>query len=970
MTISYSKSLLLGILISITTLNVLSQGIVFVEEQEEKYSGNAVVPGNLFSLTESTSTGAVSTISGEDIYKTPAPTLSKGLTGQLPGLFVVNGQESPGTWENVKMYIRGIGTYALGTNTALKYFVDGFEVTEDFIRNLPSSEIASTSILKDAAALSTFGMRGSNGILWVETKKGIVGAPVITYQFRSGIQQGININKPLRSYDYANLYNQAISNDNDRVWTPTYSQSQLSAYQSGSGTDIGWYDEVYKKNGYYTDTDLSFRGGSQNALYNVVLGYANQQGLFNVKNTERTHNVSFEKYALRTNIDLVLNRYFEVSLNFGGRLEDRYFPNYAVNDLANDVRDYPSNIYPIYDSQATDPISNLSGTTVYPNNPVGSLSGLGWRTEKQRIMQANFKFKENLDFLLDGLYMEQGISYFSQAVSGTGKIRNYARYNGGVAQTSDISSFIAADTLNARAMIQWIQGNMRIGYSGIFDKHALNVALNLHVSDYKGDGSTFYSFATHNLNYSGRINYVFDKRYVAELGFSYFGSDAYAPGNRFGFYPSLSAAWIVSNESFLESSDIIPYLKIRGSVGMTGGAETNISTTTLDDYGAVSFASDGRYLYQQYYASRGGFVTGFGPSFGSGSAGWVPVFIANKAVFAEKSLKYNIGFDLNVFRKLNVSFDAFMDKRSNILTYDQSVMNYFGQLIYLDNMGKMTNKGIEVSLSYNGTAGDLAYSLFGSAYLAKNTIDYMAEVTPRHPYNALTGLPYASVMGLEQIGFYQVDDFEADGNLKAGLPTPMFGTVQPGDLRYKDQDGDGFVDETDIVQIGNPAYPQWGFSFGGEVAYKGFDFSVFFTGTTGSTRNLVDYNEWRAFYNYGNAFEWAKGAWAYYPEQNIDTRANASYPRLTTQQNENNYRASSFWIRKNDFLRLKNIELGYDFSNQYFVKEAKISKLRLYVNAYNPLTFSSLLKDYNLDPESAYGYPATKSYNVGIQITF
>jgi hypothetical protein len=247
----------------------------------------------------------------------------------------------------------------------------------------------------------------------------------------------------------------------------------------------------------------------------------------------------------------------------------------------------------------------------------------------------------------------------------------------------------------------------------------------------------------------------------------------------------------------------------------------------------------------------------------------------------------------------------------------------------------------------------------------------MAEVPPKYAYNASTGLPLGTRMGLECIGYYQLHDFNADGSLKSGIPESLFGSVQPGDLRYKDQDNDGFIDQTDFVKIGDPGYPKWAFSFGGEVACKGFDFSVLFSGSAGSTINLLSNNAWRPFLNYGNAFEWAKGAWAYYPEQGIDSRESATFPRLSTQQNDNNYSASTFWIRKNDFLRLRNIELGYEFSGIRFLREAGISQYRLYVNAFNPLTFSNILKEYNMDPETAnYGYPALKSYNVGIQITF
>ncbi len=953
------KSLILVFLISSTTFNVMSQGL----DPAEKQGDSLFVPGNLFHTGITTSTGAVSTVSEETLYKSSTPNFTNTLAGRLPGLFTVSGDGTPG-WDVARLYIRGIGSYAQSTNnTTLKYYVDGFEVNSDYINYLSPAEISSVSILKDAAALSTFGMQGADGILWIETKRGNIGSPTVSFQARTGVQQAINVEKPLRSYDYATLYNQAVSNDNGMQWSPVYSENQLNDYLSGRGVDVNWYDEVYKNSGLYSDGDLSFRGGTRAVRYNVVMSYANQQGLFNVKNTDRTSNINFAKYGVRTNFDMDFNKVLSVRVDLGGRLEDRSSPNYNAYNLSQDVLNYPSNIYPIYDEMADDPISNFSGDAVHPNNPVASLKGQGWVTNRTRILQANFKFRENLDFLLKGLYMEQGFSFYARTLGQMGKTRTYARYSNGTAQTSDISTYLRSSSYSSSGMEQWMQGNATIGYSANYDKHQINSALNMHISDFKGYGSQFYTWKKHFVNYNGKVNYAYDRRYVGEFGFSYFGSDAYRPGNQYGFYPTLSAAWIVSNEAFLESNNVIKYLKIRGSVGTTGASQSNVLS---DD-----FNSGGRYLYQPYYVSGGGFVTGFGPAFGYGAGGFVPLFTANKDIFAEKSLKSNIGVDLKLDEKLSFTLDAFMDKRSGIVTQDNSIMSYYGRTLYFDNLGKMTNKGFESTITFTDKVGDLDYSLFGMAFYAKNKVDYMAEVPPKYAYNASTGLPLGTRMGLECIGFYQLHDFNADGSLKSDLPEPLFGTVQPGDLRYKDQDNDGFIDQTDILEIGDPDYPQFSYSFGGELAYKGFDFSFIFNGSAGSSVNLLNSSAWRPFLIYGNAFEWAKGAWAYYPEQQIDTRREATFPRLTTQQNDNNYSGSSFWIRKNDYLRLRNIEMGYALSNFRFIKDAGLSQCRLYVNANNPVTFSSLLSKYNMDPETTnYGYPALRSYNVGLQISF
>lgn len=922
-----------------------------------------LVPSNVLQTSAIRNTGAVATTTGEELYKSATPNLTNTLSGKLPGLFTIKGDGTPG-YGTARMYIRGIGSYAQSTDVnTLRFYVDGFEVKPEYIEYLSPEEISSVSILKDAAALATFGMNGANGVLWIETKRGNVGAPVVSFQTRSGVQQPINTVKPLGSYEYAYYYNQAISNDNGRVWSPAYDNTALNDYYYGNGTDISWYDEIFKNNGMYTDGALSFRGGSESVRYNVVLDYANQQGLMNVNNTDQTSNIRYAKYGVRTNFDMQFGKVLTVKMDIGGRLEDRSRPNYDTYTLIQNALNYPSNIYPIYDEASTDPISRFSGTAVYPDNPVASLTGLGWTTSRTKVLQANFKFKEDLDFLLDGLYLEEGFSFYSRSIGNTGKTRTYARYMNGVPQTDDQSTYIRSNGYWTSGKERWMQGNVTLGYGNTFGKNAIDAALNAHLSDYTGMGSAFYNWKYHFINYNGKVNYAYDNRYIAEVAFSYFGSDAYAPGNRYRLYPAGSLAWVASNESFLKDNNIVKFLKVRGSAGLTGATEANVY---ID-----GFETNGRYLYQQYYANGGNFVTGLGPSFGGGSSSLIPLFKANPDVTAETSMKLNAGIDMNLLNKLSITADYFIDKRSNILTLDNTVMDYTGSNIYYSNIGRMTNRGFDGSFVFADKAGDLSYSVFGNAVYAKNTVDFMGEVPPKYAYNASTGHPLGSRIGLTCIGFYQINDFNLDGTLKESVPEPLFGSVQPGDLKYQDWDGDGKIDETDISYLGAPAYPKLQYSFGADFAYKGFDLSFMFTGSAGGTVNLLDYSAWKPFLNYGNIFEWARGAWAYYPDQNIDTRETATFPRLTTGQNDNNYRLSSFWIRKNNYLRLQNVEVGYDFATLRAVSNAGISKCRLYINALNMLTFSNLLKECKMDPETAYyGYPALKSVNVGVQISF
>ena len=924
-----------------------------------------ITPGRLFEIGNQRSTAAVSTAKGATLYKTTTPAISNTLYGLVPGLSVIQGSGEPG-FDAASMYIRGIGTY--GVNT-YKIFVDGFEVDNNYFNYMAPAEIESISVLKDAAALATFGMEGANGVIWVVTKRGHIGKPTISFQTRTGQQSPTTLYKPLNSYGYANLYNQAISNDNGNVWNPKYSPTQLQAYQNGTGTNVDWFSQVVKNNGAYTDGDLMFNGGDQNSKYNVVFDYLNQQGLYNVSNSSitsntQTSNEQFQRYNMRANLDFNLFSIFEAKVDIGGRLENRKSPNYTSNfstaKLWSDLANYPSNIYPVYDTTGTNGANtHFSGTTVYPNNPVGSIMGLGWQSNSVRELLGNFSLKEKFDFITKGLYLSEAYSFNSYVQSTYNKTGTYARYIGGVTTTADKFATTVATSQVAQAQSDWRQALITLGYNKSFGNNSIISAINYQNSSYRGEG--LFPYQINRENISGRANYAYKNKYIAEFGFSYYGSDAYAPGHNWGFYPAISGAWIISSESFFKTNSILQYWKLRASVGKSGNQDANSPS---------NFASNGRFLYQQYYGINSSTMY-LGTTTPTGGVNMLnPLYIANHNVFAEASMKYNIGTDLTLFKNLALSFDLFMDKRSGILTQDNSIPGYFGNNVEFNNVGKMTNKGFEVSASYSNTIGKkVGYNINGMAAFAKNTIDYEAEVPPAYSYNAQTGRAYGTPIGLVSQGFYQLTDFNPDGSLKSGQPLPLFGKVQPGDIKYRDLDNNGVIDQNDVTAIGKPSLPTLTYAFGGSINLSGFDFGILFQGASGKSVNLLNVPGMQGFVNNGNAFPIQQGAWAYYPSQNIDTRATATYPRLTTLANNNNYRTSDFWMKNGDYLRIRNIELGYSFST-HNISSLLLSKLRVYANLVNPVTFSSLFKNYNIDPETISGYPALKSFNIGIVAVF
>jgi TonB-linked SusC/RagA family outer membrane protein len=921
--------------------------------------GHALETAPLLSVPHRLSTASISTVSGSELFKTPGSNLSNTLIGRLSGLYVRQSTDEPlgipGMAGATNMTIRGMGSYGfLGNNgfNTFKIYVNGFESNLNYFTTIPAEDIESVSVLKDAAALATFGMKGDNGVLWVTTKQGLEGKPKVELHIKTGVQQPLNINKPLGSYDYARLYNEAISNDNGMVWTPAYSDAQLQAYKNGTGTNVDWYDQGLKKSAFFTSDDLSFSGGNASAKYYLNLNYLNQQGLFNIPNTDATSNEKLQRYNLNSQLSLNFFKIFSADVNLRGMIENQKAPNFNTSALWNNMAAYPSNIYPVMQDSG-----KWSGTALYPNNPIASENALGWVSNQYRILQGNFRLKENLDLFIPGLYAAEAFSFYSYASTTYSKTANYARYYNNTVTTTDQQTTLKAQPQFPAGQEDLKQARLTLGYDHAFRDSRISTALDYYGSNYLGDGFLYY--ATNYQNLSGRVNYAYKDKYIGELGFSYFGSDAYAPGHRWGLYPALSAAWILSKEKFLAGSKVISFMKLRLSGGRSGGMNDNVTQS-------------GRYLFQQYYQSSslsgGAFYMNNPPTAAPILA---PLYTANPSIFAEKSWKYNAGLELGLFQKLNISLDAFLDKRDGILTQDHSIPDYYGYNLVYNNVGKVTSKGAEFTGLFSDKIGKFSYSLNAMVSYSQNKINYMAETPPPYTYSAQTGRAIGVPIGLVATGYYQLNDFNADGSLKQGQPVPGFGSVQPGDIKYKDLNGDGKIDQTDVTAIGHAPYPQWLYSFGGTVGCSGFELSIFFDGAAGADVNLLTAapTQTQSLVNNGNAFAMAANAWAYYPQQGIDTRATASYPRLSTTANTNNYQSSNYWIKSGDFLRLHNVELGYNLPAGMF-KKGGISSFRIYINAVNWKTWSTLLKNYHLDPETLGGYPAVKSYNAGISVSF
>lgn len=910
------------------------------DEDEKNIDFTYTIPGTSMMIKKEWSTSAISSASGEEISM-PTSSLNNMLFGKLPGLTVQGTTGEPG-YDAATLNIRGIGTY---NSADIPIFVDGFQTNMSFFQYLSPGEIESVSILKDAAALAPFGMRGANGVIWVTTKRGNVGKPTIQFQTRFGLQQPISINKPLGTAQYSKLYNEAVSNDNGNIWSPIYSEQDIL-----NAPNVDWFDETLRDYTPYTDVDLSLKGGNNIARYFVFMGYMNQNGLYDVPTNDTLANSGIRRFNVRTNLDINLFDIFEAKIDLGGRIEDRHYPNRASGDIWNDMARYPSNIYPVKNIDGT-----WTGTPVYPNNPVAETNSTGRVSTHDRTLQANFSLKEKLDFLVKGLYLKESVSFSNWTRDGASNWRTYARYIDGVQQTTDQNTPYSRTEDNGTNQWSWQHLSGTIGYDNTFGKHRISSSVNILHNTYKTDlsnnGDAGMMLNYKYMNIGGGINYVYDERYVGEFGFSFSGSDNYKPGNKWGFYPSLSMAWIISNEAFLKKNMIIDFLKLRFSVGKTG----------WDPMGTK------RYLYQTYYQSGGGLYVGNdAPTWKNGLG---LLYEPNSAIFAEQSMKYNIGLNMKLIQKIDWIFDAFLEKRSGIVSQDLMMPSTYGVEPLYRNVGKVTNKGFETEIIFSDKIGSFDYYLTGSVTYNTNKIDYMSEVITSAAA-ARTGHRIGALFGYEAERFYDISDFDINGDLNENLPIPTLGNVQPGDIKYKDQNGDFIIDENDKIQIGNPTFPECSYSFGLGGNVRGFDFKILFQGTAGRDINLLDAPLQNiAFRDNGNVYRIAEGRWAYYPDQGIDTRLVATYPRLSTEDNNNNYVNSTLWKRNGDYLKLRNVEIGYSLPEKWLSKIG-INHTRVFLQGVNLLTISKLMKDYDMDPEVLSGYPAMKSYNIGVTVNF
>ena len=878
-------------------------------------------------------TGAVSSVKGNEL-KSFVPNIANMLNGQIPGLVVQQWGCEPGA-DSPAMNARGVNTY--GSGTGLFIVIDGFQSTEAYFQQLTPQEIESITLLKDASATAIYGSKGANGVLLITTKRGTSDKIKINFSIQSGFQQPLRLPEFLGAYDYATLYNEALVNDGK---SPFYTPMDLEAYKTGNDPifhpDVDWYGTILRKAAPITNYNFTASGSNEYFRYFVLLNVLDDRSLYRKAGnvSDFSKNGTYTRYNFRTNIDVKLSKRLQGAVTLGGTIEDKTNPGTSENtsgmfDLMSSIA---PNAFPVYVSTGM-----YGGNSMY-SNPLGDLMQTGYTSYNGRSLQAIFQLKGDLGFITPGLSVNGAVGFNTYFKSYSKKSRQYARYSVDRDNADEIiyttygqNTSLAGDESSSS---QWRDYSLQasLNYNRTFNGlHNIDAIYLGSYNDYVVTGT---DLSYKNIAMGGRVTYSYDKRYIGEFSFGYNGTENFPKGHRFGFFPAGSLGWILSNEAFLKGNPILNYLKLRASYGIVGN----------DNIGGI------RYMFDQYY-------DGYGYHLGNSNNvqdGLVQGKLANPDVTWEKEKKFNVGFEATLVNKIDVSFDYFIQKRSNILSQPyRTVPDYLGISRPDINIGKVDNKGLETSIRYNGIGKkDLTYFVETSLWYAKNKVVYNAEAIQENEYLYGTGRIVGQPFVLEAIGFFK----DEDDILKS--PTQTFTDVRPGDIKYKDQNKDGKIDSNDYYPIGYTSMPQITLGLHGGITFKGFDMDIFFQGAANRTVYCGG-KYYHAFQNDGKISSIALGRWT--PE----TAETATYPRLSSENNLNNYQASSFWQKNGNFLKLRSLEIGYTLPFQ-LSRKINLEKVRIFANGTNLFSLDHM--DGFTDPETMSGYPALRIISFGLSI--
>ena len=940
----------LGYQDAVVKVGKMSHYAVVLQDSAE-FLDEVVVVGMNNRQTKRSITGAVSTIQTKELVQSPVANISNALAGKLPGLITVQSSGEPGA-DASALYIRGLGTYG---SSAPLVVIDGLPRNKADFDMLDPNEIESITILKDASSSSLYGIQGANGVVVVSTRRGGGNArPKISFTVQQALQQPIRLPETMNSYQQA-LYQRATDyNDGQPL---RYTEEVLEIIKSGSDPynypSTNWFDVVLKDHSWQQQYNINVSGtaGKDHRVNYFISGsYINQGTLLNHEDVfSRNYGVNskYDRYNFRSNVDVQATKRLQIRIDLAGRLETRVGPSESFPYVFQVITTRKPGSQNIFNPDGT--LAAGSALEIpYQNNPYGVITQSGYYQQQSNVMYGTISAKYDLDFITDGLTVQAYLSF-----ENTSNLNRHWRqtfeqfwYRGldkdgnPVYQDYTTKGRLAAST--SSYVERYTYYDVRLNYDKTFGKHQVNAQLlgnrtlkNLQYQEY------LYAYQ----GVSARAAYNYAQRYFVEFNLGYNGSENFPPGKRYGVFPSFSAGWVLSDEPWLNSPDWLKILKIRGSYGTVGndqiGGDRFLYITEFGP-GGVWVDGNSNIFHSGYYfgtTNSGSIATG----------GHNEIRVGNEYVTWEKAKKANIGFDLSLFHNnaVNLTFDYFYEKRDNILTAAGRVPDYVGITnVAPRNSGKVLNQGLEAELRIHKQIGrDFSFFTNIQVTYAKNKVLENDEPTPKFAYQDLRGYEIGYSLGYKSLGYFK-DQNDIDNSPKQNLGA----AVIPGDVKYQDTNKDGTVDVDDRVPIKCFSVPTFtgGVSLG--VNWKGFDFSLMFSGATGGSARLWTYDS-----SIINLQRWT------------ENKKDALLPIAHTSANNN---VVSDWnLMSTDYLKLRNVEIGYTIPS-HLLQKIKISSARIYLNGQNLAVWDKMwLKDR--DPESAGSgtlpYPLQRIFNIGLR---
>ncbi|WP_281310082.1 SusC/RagA family TonB-linked outer membrane protein [Flavobacterium flavigenum] len=935
---------------------------------------------------------SITTIKPKEL-KGPTSNLTTMLAGRVSGLIAYQRSGEPGN-DNANFFIRGLGSFGSGASNPL-ILVDGIESTTNDLARLQPDDIDSFSVLKDAAAAAVYGARGANGVVLVTTKMGKNGVTKFNFRVESRVSSNTKNFDFADNITYMNLANEAVRTRNPERGD-VYNQNKIARTAAGDDPYLypsnNWIDELIKPYTINQGYNLNISGGGEKARYYVAGTYNVDNGVLNVDGiNDFNSNIKLRNYSMRSNVDMSLTPTTKAIIRFYGQFDDYNGPIGGVDKRGNKTsggahifnltmwsnpvafaKVYPSSYlpyveHPLFGGALT---GGTAGSILV--NPYAQMVK-GYQVSKASTIQTQIELQQDLKAITPGLSMNamgyiRRYSYFDVARQynpfyymsyispETGELQLQVLNDGGKSSvglpgTEYLDYAQGTKSLDSRIYLQGI-----INYNRTFnDKHAVTGMITSLMSSYEkgNEGSLEGSLPSRNLGISGRFTYGFDNRYLAEFNFGYNGSERFAQGHRYGFFPSIGLAYNISNEKFWEPiKDVVTNFKIRSTYGLVGN----------DQIGDVNqrffYLSDVRIGDDRYGAAFGEQYTYYQP-------GVYVARYANENIGWEESTQINLGLDLQFFNSLNFVVDVYKQHRTNILQARSNLGSTMGlTAVPLANFGEIESKGLDLAVTFNKQLNQDWYTeLRGNFTFATNKILVFDEI------NFPANMRYRSRVGqnFDQRYGYIAERLFVDQNEVDNSPK-QFGDYTGGDIKYRDVNGDGEITPSDMVPLGYPTSPEIVYGFGGTVGYKKFDLSIFFQGAA-RTSFFIDSENIAPFVldgSYQNNLldVVAKDHWS---EDNRNLYA--FWPRLSDKLVENNNQTSTWWMRDGSFLRLKSIEIGYNAPKSFNTKLG-LQDLRIYINGSNLAVWSAFKM---WDPEmggNGLGYPIQSVYNIGLKVNF